>query len=357
MKVLLLGRYTRKGASTRLRFLQYMPYLQSNGVTVHQAPLLDDEYLDALYTGRGRSPTRLGMAYLKRLFRLLSARKYDLLWIEKEVFPRLPATAERMMARSGVRYVVDYDDAIFHDYDLNASRFMRWAMSNKIDYVMNRSYLVVAGSKYLAARAEAAGARRTELLPTVVDLNRYRIDPRNDDEKDFKIGWIGTPVTARYLSTIAASLSAVCSAKAAKLVLVGAGRNPLPKLYAEVRPWTEHGEVAEISRFDVGVMPLPDEPWAWGKCGYKLIQYMAAGKPVVASPVGANLDIVEHGRNGFLASSEAEWSAALQALAASSELREQMGRAGRKIVEERYTLSVAAPRLRQWLLQAGGRAA
>jgi glycosyltransferase involved in cell wall biosynthesis len=120
----------------------------------------------------------------------------------------------------------------------------------------------------------------------------------------------------------------------------------------EIVPWSEDTEVDCISRFDIGIMPVPDEPFEQGKCGYKLIQYMACGKPVVASPVGANRDIVHHGVNGFVATSEAEWMDSLMTLCRDPATRDRMGKAGRARVEAQYALDVAAPRLHAILISA-----
>jgi glycosyltransferase involved in cell wall biosynthesis len=353
VKVLLFGRYSRKGASTRLRFLQYLPYLRASGIEVTEvAPLLDDAYLAALYSGKGRSLRKMTGAYLGRLAQLVVARSYDLLWIEKELFPRWPAAFERLIVAFGKRYVVDYDDAVFHQYDRHPSKYVRLAMGGKIDAVMKRAALVVAGNEYLAARARAAGAPRVEVVPTVVDLDRYPTPVASTSGPTFKVGWVGTPMTASYLELVRGPLASL-KALGADIVAVGAPPHPLPQIEVDVRPWTEHSEVSEIQRFDVGIMPLPDEPWERGKCGYKLIQYMACSKPVIASPVGANLSIVQHGVNGFLARTDSEWRSALEALSGDPQLRARMGAAGRRSVEQRYCLAVGAPRMRELLKSVG----
>jgi glycosyltransferase involved in cell wall biosynthesis len=352
LKVLLLGRYDRAGASTRLRFLQYLPYLRENGVEVTSVPLLDERYLRALYSTGGRSAIRVGGAFLKRLAWLFSVRRYDLVWLEKELFPWLPATFEQLLARLGAPYVVDYDDAVFHNYDKHPNFVVRRTLSLKIDRVMKHAALVVAGNDYLAMRARAAGARAVEILPTVVDLERYPERP-NPAREDFRIGWVGTPVTARYLQHIRGPLGALARMGGTRISLLGPAQNPVPELPVELRRWSEETEVAEMREFDVGIMPLPDEPWERGKCGYKLIQYMACGKPVIASPVGVNAQIVQHGVNGFLASTDVEWQRALETIREDVELRQRMGRAGRDLVRERYCLAVTAPRLLELLRSHG----
>src|SRR5205807_2806167 len=137
-----------------------------------------------------------------------------------------------------------------------------------------------------------------------------------------------------------------------RFVVVGAREAALDGVPAEFRPWSEATEVEDILRFDVGIMPLPDQPWERGKCGYKLIQYMACARPVIASPVGANSEIVEHGVNGFLATTDEDWRSALDMLHAAPELRARLGAAGRRKVETAYSTRVTAPRLADLLKSA-----
>jgi len=132
---------------------------------------------------------------------------------------------------------------------------------------------------------------------------------------------------------------------------VGAAMQPETVGSLEILPWTEDTEVSLIQNMDIGVMPLPETPWTRGKCGYKLIQYMACGLPVVASPVGVNCEIVEHGVNGFLAETNEEWRSAVETLLSDADLRRRMGAAGRKKVEDSYSLQVWGPRVAQMLRQ------
>jgi glycosyltransferase involved in cell wall biosynthesis len=345
MKILLLAKYSRKGASTRLRSLQYLPFLETDGFQITVTSLFDDQYLDQLYRKGERAPLRMVMLYLRRLFVLLSAFRYDLIWIEKEIFPYMPAFAERVLHWLGKRYVVDYDDAIFHNYDLSGNPILRRVLGRKIDVVMRHASCVVAGNDYLASRAQAAGAVRVELVPTVVDATRYSSKASSLAARPV-MGWIGSPSTQRYVVDIAQTLTSLCQKHDARLLLVGASANiatEFPGLDVEVVPWSEASEAELIAQMDIGIMPLPDGPWEKGKCGYKLIQYMACGIPVIASPVGVNVDIVGASQCGLLAANAAEWEAALAKLLESPAQRLQLGRAGRQAVENWYSLSVQAP--------------
>lgn len=353
MKILLLTRYDRQGASSRVRTFQYLPYLRSHGLEITVSPLMGDDYLHRLYAGRGKSARSICMAYIRRLSQIIRASEYDLLWVEKEFFPFLPSWTATWLRTLGVPYVVDYDDAVFHAYDMYGNRFVRWFLRDKIDRVMEKSALVIAGNDYLAERARRAGTRRIALLPSVVDTERYRIDPVEKGET-FVIGWVGSPSTSRYLKQVESALAEVCGRCNARLVLVGSGEIVLQGVPTEIRPWSEENEVADIGSFDVGIMPLDDSPWERGKCGYKLIQCMAAGRPVIASPVGINRQIVDHGVNGFLATTREEWTDALTTLCRDRELRRSMGAAARQKVEAEYCLKVNAPRLLELLRSAAG---
>ncbi|GAB4183526.1 MAG: glycosyltransferase family 4 protein [Thalassobaculales bacterium] len=337
MNILLLTRYHRLAASSRVRFLQYLPALEAAGHRVEVRPLLSEAYVRALYGGGtgggGRGRLAIAAAYLRRIGDLATATA-DLIWLEKEALPFVPAWLERLFWRRPV--AVDLDDAVFHRYEAIPG------LAGKIDGVMARAGLVVAGNAYIAERAAAAGARRVEMLPTVVDLGHYPALPPAG--QGFTIGWIGSPVTAPYLEAVRPALSALVR-EGARLLLIGAGEAALPGLPAERRPWREEREAADLAEIDVGIMPLPDLPFERGKCGYKLIQYMAAGRPTVASPVGVNAALADGGRSGLLPGSAAEWTAALRALRDDPDRRIAMGAAGRALVERHYCLAVAAPRL------------
>jgi len=355
LKVLVLARYTNLGASSRLRFYQFLYYLEAHGLQVDSAPLFDDDYLTRLYAGSGPDWPGVAMAYLKRISALWRSRKYDLVWLEYEAFPWLPAWLEMVLGLGGVPYIVDYDDAIFHRYDLHRNRWVRSLLGGKIDRIMADSQLVIAGNQYLAERSLGAGAKRVEILPTVVDATRYQ-PQYNTQSGVVTIGWIGSPSTQRYLDIVLGAMSKLCQmGKSIRLVVVG-GKLPvqanLPIVNME---WSEVGEVGMIQSFDVGIMPLPDSPWERGKCGYKLIQYMACGKPVVASPVGVNQKIVGHGINGFLAGDEEEWVGYLLRLIEDPLLRTEMGKKGRARVEAEFSLELASPRLLSLIRAAASR--
>ncbi len=356
MKVTLLSRYGRLGASTRLRSLQYLPYLEAAGIEVTVCPLFDDTYLERLYAGRGRSIVSVARRYGVRARDLRRATGADLLWVEKEVLPYLPNWVERALLPAGVPYVVDYDDAVFHNYDLSSRALVRRLLGRKIQRVMSGAAAVICGNDYLGARAREAGARRVELIPTVVDADRYHFEPRSGNAEPV-IGWIGSPSTQRYVEGLAPVLEDIGRKHGARLVLVGARPDVVrsfKNLPVDIFPWSESTEAEQVARFDIGIMPLPDGPWERGKCGYKLIQYMACGKPTVASPVGLNVGISAGWSSGILADGPDQWYAALDRLLMDPDWRHILGQRGRQAVEEHFSLQVQAPRVAAILRRAGG---
>lgn len=282
--------------------------------------------------------------YARRVHALLDAGSFSVIVIHCELFPYLPALFEHVLRWRRIPYVLDFDDAIFHNYDQHRRFLIRYLLGNKVASVIRGAAGVIAGNEYLASYARRHNSQ-VEVLPTVVDVERYDRERRAKRSTDFTVGWIGSPSTAAYLRDLQPALAQFFARVAGRLVLVGSGPTDLKGVPVEVHPWSESTEITELSDFDLGIMPLPDTPWTRGKCGFKLIQYMAANLPVVASPVGVNATLVDHGANGFLASSTLDWVAALEGLARDPVLRSAMGQAGREKVARQYDLRSVSPKL------------
>lgn len=323
--------------------MQYVPALAELGISCTVEPLLSDEYLTALYAGRPLPARDVASAYARRTALLARRTDADVVWLEKEALPWVPWPVERMLTRLRAPVVVDIDDAVFHRYDRHDSALVRRLLGAKIDHLFAAAAAVTAGNDYLAARARSAGAARVELVPTVVDAARYVVRPCLD-VAPFTIGWVGSPATEAYLSPLAGVLREMVE-RGARVLLVGASPAALPGLPVERRAWSADREASDIAEFDVGIMPLADSPWERGKCAYKLVQYMAAGRAVVASPVGANRVVVTPGEDGLLADGAEEWTAALASLLEDRAAAARLGAGGRRKVEREYAVQVQAPRV------------
>jgi len=344
MKILFLTKYDRCGASSRYRFFQYYERLEKAGFTCHTAELFNQNYVTHLYQGSFLKYLDALQSFFKRLLILIKLKNFDILIIEKEIFPYFPAIFESFIKNLDIPIIVDYDDALFHQYDCHQLRIIRHILGSKIASVMRCADLVTVGNSYLAEYALKVGAPWVEILPTTIDLEKYKSIKKHTKAKTVKIAWIGTPKTEHYLQEINLALESVALRYPIELHVIGGRSTSIPSVTVNICPWTEATEVSELLECDIGIMPLPNEPWEWGKCGLKLIQYMACGLPVIASPVGVNTEIVIHGVTGFLASTHEEWFCTLKTLIEDTELRIQMGEAGRQRVEQYYCLQVTAPK-------------
>ncbi len=277
-------------------------------------------------------PSRRGEAFR-------AAGEADLVVIHRKLFRFLDF--HRLLRRARGRLVFDLDDAVMlrptgrrrHWSPFRALRFAR---------TVSQSSLFLAGNRYLADRAPRRVPVR--IRPTPVDCDRYF--PRETwPARGRLVGWIGTEATLPYLLDVIPALRALARRREdVALRVIGPSPPEIPGLRVERVPFSERKEADDLRALDVGILPLPDDPWTRGKCAFKALQYMAAGLPVVASPVGMTEEVVEHGVTGYLARSEEEWVDYLDRILDGPTLRELMGSAGRKRAEERYATSVLAPR-------------
>lgn len=352
MRVAAFTRYGARAASTRQRFLQYFPALRAAGIDVELHTLLDDDYVASLASGEPYPWSKVASAYAERFSYLLAARDVDLYWVYVELLPYFPAAIERLAA-AGKRVVYDFDDAFFHGYDQSGSWLVRGLLGNKHAALLRHAAACACGNAYLHDFA-VRHCRRTIVLPTVVDTTAYRPRQRRKPGP-VTIGWIGSPSTWPNVRPLLPLLVELVRSRGVRIRAVGAGKAAEQDQFdgLDLVEWTEASEIAEVQGMDIGIMPLADRPFERGKSGYKLIQYMACGLPVVASPVGVNNEIVRDGENGLLAASPGEWREALVRLLADATLRQRMGVRGRGRAVAEYSLAVQSPRIVELIRSAG----
>jgi len=359
VRVLALTPIPEEGAGCRFRIAQYIPSLREAGFDVTISPFYSPEFFKLVYqNGRylRKAALFVGLA-LRRLGEALTLGQYDLVLLYREAIPIGPPIVEGLVAMRGIPIVYDFDDAIFLPNVSEANKAIAFLKNpGRVAQLLRRSTRVVAGNDYLAAFARAHNPAVT-VIPTAVDTNRFvpRAAPPPPDRQPV-VGWIGSQTTLPYLETIADVLAEVARQHAFVLRVSGAGRPVhFPGVVVEAAPWSMANEVTLFNTCDIGVYPLTDDEWARGKCGFKAIQCMACGVPVVAAAVGVNREIIVDGVNGFLASTPREWVDKLGRLLTDPALRVRMALAGRQTIEERYSLRVTAPRLAAVLASALGR--
>ncbi|MEI6708282.1 MAG: glycosyltransferase family 4 protein [Methylococcales bacterium] len=336
--------------------MQYIPHLEAMGLEITVEPLFNDAYLSSLYQSKNwllnrvSNVTSIISSYSKRLYIILNSKRFDVIWLEKELFPFLPSIFESLLSKIGIPYIVDYDDAIFHNYDSHDLKIIRFFLKDKLKSLLANAYAVTAGNAYLADYANRNGAKNIVIIPTVLDIDRYSVTPEPSDEV-FRIGWIGSPSSVPCLDIIVESLQRVVQTRKIIFVTIGAEQLNFSGVTTEQHRWSLDTEAKLLESIHVGVMPLSDPLWDRGKCGYKLIQYMACARTVIASPIGVNSEIVTHDV-GLLASNEDSWVEAIIKLANQPELRQQLGKAARIRVEKEFTLQVTAPRIAHLLEDA-----
>ncbi len=348
---LFLSPYPTSAPSHRVRLEQYVPYLHERGSHVTIRSLLDER----AYRSRGwRLGVAVALASIRRLDEALHAGRYDVVLVHREALPLPTALVERLLDRLAPRLVFDFDDAIYLPQPYTAAPFARWLRSpKKFGAIVGAADEVIAGNRHLADRARPL-ARHVTVIPSTVDTDRISPAPRIRSGR-VVIGWMGSPSTARYLEAIAPALrTVIASHPRVEFDIVGARVDALAGKRVRMRPWSVEREVEDLRSFDIGIMPLPNDEWARGKCGYKALQYMAAGVATISSPVGVATEIVAHELNGLLVNTEEEWVNALATLIEDSARRDRLGSAGRETVVERYSVRAWAPRFYESLRGSGG---
>lgn len=356
-KVLAMSPIPEEGAGCRFRIAQYVPFLHDAGFDVTISSFYTPEFFQLVYQ-RGRYVQKavsfMRLAW-RRLLELRRLSDYDLVFLYREAIPLGPPIVEWLIARRGVPIVYDFDDAIFLPNVSEANKAIAFLKNpGRVAQILRRSTRVVVGNDFLAQFARKHNPSVT-VIPTPVDTGRFvpREDVPAESGRDLVVGWIGSPTTFPYLQALADTLRRVAGQHRFTLKVSGAGQPVhFPGVTVTEVPWTMAGEVGLFNTCDIGVYPLTDDEWSRGKCGFKAIQCMACGVPVVAAAVGVNREIITDGVDSFLASTPDEWVEKLGRLLSDSALRKRMASAGRRTIEARYSLRVMAPQLTRILQEA-----
>jgi glycosyltransferase involved in cell wall biosynthesis len=319
-KITIFPRYNTMGASSRYRFYLYADRLRASGYDITISSFLDNNYLKRLYTRQRINPLMILKSYLRRFIKVIFSAKFILL--EYELFPYLPYWVSRMFLFNK-RYILNYDDNVWMKYASNPM------LVKKFDRLIKNADCIIAANEFLFKKIGALNPNVVK-IPTVVDLDLYQINFPKFER--FTVVWIGTPMTYKYLQQITTALRKMSVAVKFELLVV-AGNNlrelAIDGVNMRFVEWSPESEVEYLIRSHVGIMPLADDDFSKGKSAFKIIQYFAAGLPVIASPVGENCNIVQHGENGFLVNDTQEWVNALIKLNSSTETYNKTATAAR----------------------------
>ena len=340
-KILFIGphRPTRVG-SQRFRMEQFFPFYEKAGFQCDYSWFIDAND-DKVFYGQGNLVGKL-LVMLKaarvRLGDVLRANNYDIIYIQREAFMLGTTIFERLLTRSKAKVIFDFDDAIWEDDVSVNNAKLRWLKRPlKADEIMAMSDWIVVGNQYLADHALQFNQHVT-IVPTVVDTDVYL--PVDHTRTPVCVGWSGSKTTVKHFEPIVPVLKRLKAKYGDKIYFkqIGDKNFKAEDIEVDSSDWQYDTEISELNKIDIGLMPLPDDKWAKGKCGFKAIQYMALEIPPIVSPVGVNTVIVQHGENGFVANTEDDWVKCISTLIESDTLRKKMGTAARKTVVANYSV-------------------
>jgi len=359
IRALILTNHPIEDGSNRYRIYQYLPELERVGVRCVVRPFTTP----GLFRAMRRQRLHLGhcvialFCVLRRIIDVYSLSRYDVVLIHREAFPFFTPYVEQMILSRHSRVVYSFDDAIYAGHQTPQRGWLyRLKYGKGIDEVLRRAHLIIAGNGILAAHAEQHN-QNVIIIPTTVDTEVYR-PRRKSDDPVITIGWYGSNSTGPYLQMIATALQEIARRypNRIRFKFYGLSSPPFPLPGLMCQHFNLATELDDLSSLDIGLMPMPNDIWSQGKCGFKAIQYMALGIPAIASPVGMTTDLIEHGINGFCADTSEEWIQYLDLLITDPERRRSIGIEARRTIVERYSHQRWAPVMAQSVkhLAAGG---
>jgi len=342
--IFFFSKYDSLSASCRERVICYINFLKKNKIKTYFYPLINNKLFYERIVLEKNQYLLILLAVFKRVFILLFIKRNKNIVIisSGELISYFPPILEFFLFLRRVKYILDFDDAVFNSYENSNNWLIKFLLKNKFKFILKNSYVVFAGNKYIYNYALENGARKVIYLPTTVDFKKHEINNigRISDFKkkdSFKMVWIGSPSTTKYLNSIITPLKYLVNNYNISLRVIGSKNFFFNSTKVEILDWNEKLQYKYISECDVGLMPLHNGPWEKGKCGYKIIQYMYCNLPVIVSPVGANLDIVKNRINGLFANNNSQWIESVLAIKKNKHLYNSIKKNLQKKVERDYS--------------------
>lgn len=355
MRVLFLVPYPTEGPSNRYRVEQFLPYLKAEGIDYSIRPFISSAFFKILYK-KGHVLKKIVFflqSTVKRALDVINCHKYDVVFIHIESFPFGPAFIEWFLTKLRKPVVYDFEDAVYLPDFRGKNRFIKLLRYPKRFYqILSFSNQVIVCNKYMRDFVSRFKNGIT-VIPTSIDTQKFTLRDSSMQNQIPVIGWIGSHTTLYCLKQLEKVFIEIAKTHDFCLKVVGGGKDfSIPGVKVINEDWSLESDVGSFQSLDIGVYPLPSDERAMAKTPFKTIQYMSVGIPVVASRVGGNKEIIEDGKNSFLATTENEWIEKLVTLIKDENLRKSIGLAGRKTVEERYSVKVNAPRFIEVLKKA-----
>jgi glycosyltransferase involved in cell wall biosynthesis len=352
MRILFLTIFDECGPSSRVRAYQYVSALEKQGYKIDIKPLIPSEYFQ--YLNKSKSFSNYKKIYftllipiillIKRVFDVLSARFYDVVYLQKDT---MIAPLFFLLRLVNPNIVFDLDDALYAKHPtLDESDIFKTKLNNlrkrNLNTVLKKAKLITVSVEPLAEYALQFN-RKVKIIKGPIDCNYYNRSKYIKKNNQFIIGWIGSPATTGFLKDIIYPLEKFLNTYSDVLIkFVGAKEFPIDRtLPIKFIDWSLETEIEELQSFDVGIMPVKDDEFSRGKGGYKILQYLSMEIPVVCNPIGINNELVIHGKNGFHVQRLDDWAKFFKILADNADLRLTMGKCGRKLVEDKFSLDIA----------------
>jgi glycosyltransferase involved in cell wall biosynthesis len=327
----------------RFRFEQYLSCLTESGFEYVISNFINEEDDKMLYTS-GNYYSKLKLERKSRSVRKVDvkrANQFDIIFIYREALLTGSTFFEKEFSRSKAKVVFDFDDAVWLPNVSSGNKILQVLKKpEKTSEIIQFSDMVFAGNSYLADYASNY-CKNVKIIPTTIDTEYHKRKNQNNGKR-VCIGWTGTQTTLKYLDALKGVFKTLSLKYGSQIFLKVICDQPweFDGIELKYEKWTQENEIEQLEEIDIGIMPLTDDEWSRGKCGFKGLQYMAMESATIMSPVGVNIEIIENGKNGFLAGTETEWIEQISRLIENKELRLQLGKEGRKTIENKYSVNV-----------------
>lgn len=349
MRVLILCPYPFDSAgSQRFRFEQYFSAFNNHQIHYHQKSFWSNKAWKILYQ-KGWKAQSLKMYYLiigiiKRFFLLNTLKRYDYIFVHREIFPTGPSILISWLVKKNPKVIYDFDDAIWlPNYAASNKRFAFLKNYTQVEQLCTKAYKISVGNHYLANYAQQFNAN-TVIIPTTIDTQNWHTGSIDYTTKTLVFGWTGTHSTMKYLPELLPILDELQQRYSFKLLIISDKHPDFEREYVQYLPWSKASEIKDLKQMHIGLMPLHDDQWSRGKCGFKALQYMSMGMPAIVSPVGVNAEIVDHGINGFVALNDDEWKNALEHFLLHPTALKNMGVNAKAKIESHYSVNALTPK-------------